>query len=190
MRAGVLAVAATQIISPALAEIIGGRRLCTAAMMWREASAHSRLPRDAAQLVAGGGGRPGPAAGLAVDDAEERPDRHFDPAVKPGSELVEAPVVHAHLAPLTALALADQHRATPRIEVRFSQCHRLADPKSGPPEHDNQGAQPEPVVCRARLAHDRDDLLEVVTIVRDGDSELAIHAMKMRPKYRRLLSGG
>jgi hypothetical protein len=34
------------------------------------------------------------------------------------------------------------------------------------------------------------DLLEVVTIVRDGDSELAIHAMKMRPKYRRLLPGG
>ena len=33
------------------------------------------------------------------------------------------------------------------------------------------------------------DLLEVVTIVRDDDTELAIHAMKMRPKYRRLLPG-
>jgi len=33
-------------------------------------------------------------------------------------------------------------------------------------------------------------LLEVVTIVRDDGSELAIHAMKMRPKYRRLLPGG
>ena len=31
------------------------------------------------------------------------------------------------------------------------------------------------------------DLLEVVTIVRDDGSELVIHAMKMRPKYRRLL---
>lgn len=30
------------------------------------------------------------------------------------------------------------------------------------------------------------DLLEVVTVVRD-DEELVIHAMKMRPKYRRLL---
>jgi hypothetical protein len=30
-------------------------------------------------------------------------------------------------------------------------------------------------------------LLEVVTIVRDDDSELAIHAMKMRPAYQRLL---
>ena len=34
------------------------------------------------------------------------------------------------------------------------------------------------------------ELLEVVTIVRDDGSELAIHAMKMRAKYRRLLPGG
>ena len=34
------------------------------------------------------------------------------------------------------------------------------------------------------------DLLEVVTIVRDDRSELVIHAMEMRPKYRRLLPGG
>jgi hypothetical protein len=33
-------------------------------------------------------------------------------------------------------------------------------------------------------------LLEVVTIVRADAAELAIHAMKMRPKYRRLLPGG
>jgi hypothetical protein len=33
------------------------------------------------------------------------------------------------------------------------------------------------------------ELLEVVTIVRDDGSELVIHAMKMRPKYRRLLPG-
>ena len=31
------------------------------------------------------------------------------------------------------------------------------------------------------------DLLEVVTIVRDDGSELVIHAMRLRPKYRRLL---
>jgi hypothetical protein len=34
------------------------------------------------------------------------------------------------------------------------------------------------------------DLLEVVTIVRDDGGELVIHAMPMRPKYRRLLPGG
>lgn len=34
------------------------------------------------------------------------------------------------------------------------------------------------------------DLLEIVAIVRDDGSELAIHAMKMRSKYERLLPGG
>lgn len=34
------------------------------------------------------------------------------------------------------------------------------------------------------------DLLEVVTVLRDDDSELAIHAMRMRAKYQRLLPGG
>ena len=33
------------------------------------------------------------------------------------------------------------------------------------------------------------DILEVVTIVRDDGTELAIHAMKMRRKYQRLLPG-
>ena len=33
------------------------------------------------------------------------------------------------------------------------------------------------------------DLLEVATIVRGHNTEVAIHAMKMRPKYRRLLPG-
>lgn len=32
-------------------------------------------------------------------------------------------------------------------------------------------------------------LLEVVTLVRDDGSELAIHAMAVRGKYRRLLPG-
>lgn len=34
------------------------------------------------------------------------------------------------------------------------------------------------------------DLLEIVTIVRDSGSELAIHAMKTRTSYRRLRPGG
>jgi stringent starvation protein B len=31
------------------------------------------------------------------------------------------------------------------------------------------------------------DLLEVSTIARPGTAEIAIHAMRMRPKYRRIL---
>jgi hypothetical protein len=33
------------------------------------------------------------------------------------------------------------------------------------------------------------DILEVLTIMRDDGTELEIHAMRMRPKYRRLLPG-
>lgn len=34
------------------------------------------------------------------------------------------------------------------------------------------------------------EFLEVATIVREDGSELVIHAMTMRPKYRQLLPGG
>lgn len=33
------------------------------------------------------------------------------------------------------------------------------------------------------------ELLEIVTVVRGDETELVIHAMKMRAKYERLLSG-
>jgi hypothetical protein len=33
------------------------------------------------------------------------------------------------------------------------------------------------------------DLIEVVVVMRDDRHEIAIHAMKMRPKYRQFLSG-
>lgn len=61
----------------------------------------------------------------------------------------------------------------------------------------------EHAVAKAMAIYDQDDdtrlylgparnaeLLEVVTIVRDDGSELAIHAMTMRRKYLRLLPGG
>jgi hypothetical protein len=38
----------------------------------------------------------------------------------------------------------------------------------------------------ARTAH----LLEIVAVKREGEAELAIHAMRMRSKYERLLAGG
>jgi len=51
---------------------------------------------------------------------------------------------------------------------------------------DDQGDDTRLYLGPARSA----DLLEVVTIVRDDGSEVVIHAMKMRPKYRRLLPEG
>ena len=111
-----------------------------------ESSPNPSLRCDAAQVVARGGGRLGSAAGLAVDDAEERADRHIHPAVQPRAELREAPVIHANLAALATLALADYDRAAARVEIWLGQRHRLADPKSRPPQHHNQRPQSEPVV--------------------------------------------
>jgi hypothetical protein len=59
---------------------------------------------------------------------------------------LEAPVVHPDLAPLSALALADEHGAAARVKVWLGQCHRLADAEPCPPEHDDQGTQSEPVI--------------------------------------------
>ena len=55
---------------------------------------------------------------------------------------MEAPVVHADLAPLAALAVTDQERAAAGVEVWLDQRHRLADAESGAPEHDDKCAQP------------------------------------------------
>ena len=34
------------------------------------------------------------------------------------------------------------------------------------------------------------DLLEIVAVTREGEAELAVHAMRMPSKYERLLAGG
>lgn len=60
----------------------------------------------------------------------------------------------------------------------------------------------QPAVTNAMVIEDQDDdtrlylgagpagaVLEVLTIVRDNGTELAIDAMSVRPKYRRLLPG-
>ena len=70
-------------------------------------------------------------------------------------------------------------------------------------KHDIADADIEHAVEHAMTIEDQDEdtrlylgparnaaLLEVVTVVRDDGSELAIHAMGMRAKYTRLLPGG
>jgi len=70
-------------------------------------------------------------------------------------------------------------------------------------KHDIADADIEHAVEHAMTIEDQDEdtrlylgpartaaLLEVVTVVRDDGSELAIHALPMRAKYERLLPGG
>jgi hypothetical protein len=43
-------------------------------------------------------------------------------------KLLPAPVVHADLAALVALAVTDEHGAAPLVEVTFGEPKRLTDP--------------------------------------------------------------
>jgi hypothetical protein len=74
--------------------------------------------------------------------------------------LLEAPIVHAYLAPAATLAVADQDRAAARIEVAFTQSERLLDAKPATPEDDDQCSQPGAMAVGADLAHHGDDLLD------------------------------
>jgi len=71
---------------------------------------------------------------------------------------------------------AEARRRRRRHRTRDEACHGNRESRRRHP------ALPRPVRSAG--------LLEVVTIVRDDGSELAIHAMKMRAKYQRLLRGG
>src|SRR5688572_676543 len=108
----------------------------------REAAAHAGLARDAAQLRAGRGGRPGAPARRAVDDAEHRSDWQLDARLQPRYEPLPGPVVHADLTAAAALAAPHQQRAATRVQVGLGERERLADAQAGSPQHDDQAAHP------------------------------------------------
>ena len=131
-----------------------------AQLVWREATPDSRANREPAQLRPDRRARPGMSTGRAVDNAEQRPDRELRPCAQPRPQVLPAPVVHADLAPTAALAVADQQRAAPGVEVVLCERERFVDAQAAAPEHDDQRAQAPPVAVLPGKAHDRDDLLD------------------------------
>ena len=77
----------------------------------------------------------------------------------PGAKLLPAPIVHAGLAPLVALAVANEEGAALRIEICLGQCQCLADPESRSPKHDDKAADSSTMTAIVGLAHHRHDLL-------------------------------
>lgn len=88
-----------------------------AELMGSEAPPDAGFEREPPELGARRRARPRPAAGRTVDDAEERSDRHPGASDDPGAKLLPTPVVHAGLAALAALAVADEERPASRVEV-------------------------------------------------------------------------
>ena len=133
-------------------------RMRMAQLVRREATATPARDGAQAQRLARGAGRPGAPAGAAVKDAEQRADRHLAASVKPWLDVLEAPDVHADLAPAAALAAAHEHRSAPRVEIEFGQRQRFLDAQPGAPQDDDQRAHPVAMETLAGLAHHGDDL--------------------------------
>lgn len=77
------------------------------------------------------------------------------------------------------------------MEIHLSaRKHGLADEDIEHAVRNAMSIDEQPDDVRLYLGPARDTtLLEVATIVRSDETELAIHAMRMRPKYERLLTG-
>lgn len=136
------------------------KRMRLTELVWREPAPHPRSGSEAAELDPNSGRRPGPPACRPVDHAEQRADGQPLALDEPGAELLEAPLVHAHLAAAAALATADEDGATAPVEVTLGERERLLDAKPAAPKDDDQGVQPSAVAISANLAHHGDDLLD------------------------------
>jgi len=88
-----------------------------AQLVGREASAHTGLDGEPTQVSADCAGHPPPLAGWAFDDAEQPADRQLRSLAEPGTKLFPAPVVHADLAALAALAAPYQQRSATLVEI-------------------------------------------------------------------------
>ena len=78
------------------------------------------LSGELTQLTTGSGRCPAPAAGRAVDDAEQRSHGERDAVHHPGGELFEAESVHPGFAALVALCCAQNYVALARMWATFA----------------------------------------------------------------------
>jgi hypothetical protein len=58
-----------------------------------------------------------------------------------------------------ALAVADEHRSAPGVEIVLGERERLLDSQPGAPQDDDHRAQPETVAVVGSVAHHRDNLI-------------------------------
>ncbi len=102
-------------------------------LVWREPAPDPRPGSEPAELRPDAGADQGrPRVGPSI--TQNSGPTGSRPALEPGSELLQAPFVHADLAAAAALAVADQDRAAARVEVALGERERLLDPQPGAPQ--------------------------------------------------------
>ena len=130
----------------------------------------------AMQLKASGAGRPDVPARRSGDHAEQWTDRQRHTLGHPRFKGRRAPRVHPDHSTPIVLAVPDQNRPPPLLQIGLGQRQRLVDAKPGPLEHHDQ---PVPAVAVRRAschAHDRDDLIDCRRV-----SGLALPLVRRRP---------
>jgi len=126
----------------------------------REAPSDTRRGGRMMQLLTRSRCLPPAPGGRAMHHAQHRADRELATDLQPRVELLPRPTVHPHLATFATLPAADQHRAAALIQIALLERERFADPQTGAPEQDDNGAQTMSVGSVADGAHNRDDLLD------------------------------
>ena len=97
-------------------------------LMGREPPPDASVDRELAQFGSHGGGGPAAASSWPVDHAEQRSGRQRHAVRQPGRELFEPELVHPCLAALVTLAVADQERPSPLVDVGLVERQRLRNP--------------------------------------------------------------
>jgi hypothetical protein len=99
--------------------------------------------------------------------------------------MLPRPAVHPDLAPLAAFPSSNQNGAAGSVQIAFGEGERFADAQTGPPEYDDQPAQPQAVGIIARAAHHGDDLLHGRWVRRIAQPLIARRAALVKAGQRR-----
>ena len=102
-------------------------------LMGSKAPPDASIDGELAQLGSGSDRGPSAASRGPVDDAEQGSGRQRHAVRQPGRELFEPELVHSGLAALVTLAVADQQRPAPLVDVGLVERQRLRDSQPATP---------------------------------------------------------
>ena len=107
----------------------------------RTAAAYS-VHRQLAQFGSGGGRGPSAPSRGPVNHAEQGSGRQQHAMRQPRDELLEPEQIHPGLATLVTLAMPNQKRPAPLVDIGLVERQGLRNPQPAPPQHSDQCTHP------------------------------------------------